>query len=39
MNKFMRRDDIIDELHDRTGFYKKNLRDVMDALEDILLII
>ena len=36
MEKLMRRDDVIDELHERTGFYKKNLRDVMAALEDII---
>ena len=36
MEKLMMRDDIVDELHERTGFYKKNIREFMAALEDII---
>ena len=37
ITKYMTQDDVIDELKDRTGFYKNNLRDVFDALYDIII--
>ena len=33
----MKQKDIIDELSERTGFYKYNIKDLLDALEDIIL--
>lgn len=32
----MKKQELIDELADRTGFFKKNMKDVVDALEDIV---
>ena len=32
----MKKDDIIDELAERTGFFKKNIRDMMDALSNLI---
>lgn len=29
--------DIVNELNERTGFYKKNIRTLLDALEDIII--
>lgn len=29
--------DIIDELKERTGFYKKNIKELLDALDDIII--
>ena len=37
VKSFMTQDDVIDELKERTGFYKKNIRDVLEALDDIIL--
>lgn len=37
ITNYMTQDDVIDELKDRTGFYKSNLRDVFDALDDIII--
>lgn len=36
VTNYMTQDDVIDELKERTGFYKNNLRDVFDALDDII---
>lgn len=36
MKKFMNQDDVVDVLNQKTGFYKKDLRIVMDALEETL---
>lgn len=36
ISNYMTQDDVIDELKNRTGFYKNNLRDVFDALDDII---
>lgn len=33
----MTQKDVIDELKARTGFYKHNIKDVLDALEDIII--
>ncbi len=32
----MKKDELIDELALRTGFYKKNMKDVVNALSDII---
>ena len=32
----MKQDDIITELKERTGFYKKNIEELLDALDDII---
>ena len=37
MDQIMKKEQIADELAQRTGFYKKNMRDVVNALEDIVL--
>lgn len=29
--------DIIDELKERTGFYKKNIKELLDSLDDIII--
>ena len=36
MKRIMKKEDLIDELAARTGFYKKNMKDVVEALEDII---
>ena len=36
VKNYMTQDDVINELKERTGFYKKNIRDVLDALDDII---
>lgn len=36
MKRIMRKDDLIEELAARTGFFKKNMKDVVEALEDII---
>lgn len=36
VTNYMTQEDVIDELKDRTGFYKSNLRDVFDALDNII---
>lgn len=37
ISNYMTQKDVIDELKERTGFYKHNIKDVLDALEDILI--
>lgn len=37
MNRITRKDDLIDQLAQRTGFFKKNMVEVVNALEDIIL--
>ena len=36
MERIIKKQELIDELADRTGFFKKNMKDVVDALEDIV---
>ena len=36
MERIMKKQELIDELSMRTGFYKKNMKDVVDALSDIV---
>lgn len=36
MERIMRKDNLVSELAERTGFYKKNMKDVVEALEDIV---
>lgn len=36
MERIMKKQGLVDELAARTGFYKKNMRDVVDALSDIV---
>lgn len=36
MERIMKKQELIDELADRTGFYKKNMKDVVNALADII---
>ena len=36
MERVMKKPELIDELSKRTGFYKKNMKDVVDALADIV---
>lgn len=37
MERIMKKEDLAQELSARTGFYKKNMRDVVAALEDIII--
>lgn len=37
ISNYMTQKDVIDELKARTGFYKHNIKDVLDALEDIII--
>lgn len=37
MERIMKKDDLVSELAERTGFYKKNMRDVVEALADIVI--
>ena len=37
ITNFMMQDDVITEIKERTGFYKKDIQMVMDALEDIII--
>ena len=37
MKKFISQDDIIDELHKKTEFYKKDLRTIIDSLEEVIM--
>lgn len=37
MDRIMRKQDLIDELASRTEFFKKNMKVVVEALEDIIL--
>jgi len=36
MERIMKKQELADELAARTGFYKKNMREVVDALADIV---
>ena len=36
MERIMKKQELVDELAARTGFYKKNMREVVDALADII---
>lgn len=36
MERIMKKAELIDELSARTGFYKKNMKEVVDALSDII---
>lgn len=36
MERIMKKPELIDELSTRTGFYKKNMKEVVDALSDII---
>ena len=36
MDRIMKKPELVDELAERTGFYKKNMKDVVDALADIV---
>lgn len=37
MEQIIKKDDLIDLLAERTGFYKYNMKDVVEALADIIL--
>lgn len=37
MERIMKKPELVDELSARTGFYKKNMREVVDALADIII--
>ena len=37
MERIMKKSNIVEELSARTGFYKKNMREVVDALADIII--
>ena len=36
MERMMKKPELIDELSERTGFFKYNMKDVVDALADII---
>ena len=36
MERVMKKAELVDELSERTGFYKKNMREVVDALAEII---
>lgn len=36
MERIMKKSELVDELAARTGFFKKNMREVVDALADIV---
>ena len=36
MERIMKKPELVDELAERTGFYKYNMKDVVDALSDIV---
>ena len=36
MERIMKKPELVDELSARTGFYKKNMKEVVDALSDIV---
>ena len=36
MERIMKKQELVDELSARTGFYKKNMREVVDALAEII---
>ena len=37
MERIMKKEDLVEELAARTSFYKKNLREIVNALEDIII--
>ena len=37
MERIMKKDELVEELASRTQFYKKNLREIVNALEDIVI--
>ena len=37
VTRYMVQDDVLTELKDRTGFYKKDIQVVLDALEEIIM--
>lgn len=37
MERIMKKPELVDELSARTGFYKKNMKEVVDALADIVI--
>ena len=37
MERIMKKSELVEELSARTGFYKKNMREVVDALADIVI--
>ena len=37
MERIMKKPELVDELAARTGFYKKNMKEVVDALADIVI--
>ena len=37
MKRIMKKEDLVEELAARTSFYKKNLREIVNALEDIVI--
>ena len=37
MERIMKKPELTEELHKRTGFYKKNMKEVVDALADIVI--
>lgn len=37
MERIMKKNELVDELSARTGFYKKNMREVVEALADIVI--
>ena len=36
MERIMKKPELVDELSARTGFYKKNMKEVVEALSDIV---
>lgn len=36
MERIMKKDNLVSELAERTGFYKKNMKDVVEAFADIV---
>lgn len=36
MERIMKKPELVDELAERTGFFKKNMREVVEALSDII---
>ena len=36
MERIMKKEELVDELASRTNFFKKNIRDIVDALQDII---
>ena len=37
MERIMKKPELVDEISARTGFYKKNMKEVVDALADIVI--